>query len=219
MDTRKIGSLDVSVVGLGCNNFGMRIDEEATKAVVNAALDEGITLFDTADVYGGTRSEELLGKALGKHRSDVVIATKFGAPLDEERKGAKPGRPAPRYLAPASAANGGMRCVGDAATELANLIVVQVGDAQPCLLQLAPNVDGRLNGVDRTPDFDQHGVNQRVVESGGSVGRGLQQPVAQGLRLAQPQIKGEPRLGIEVVDLEIGHLVGGAHRSMASIAT
>jgi aryl-alcohol dehydrogenase-like predicted oxidoreductase len=90
MDTRKIGSLDVSVVGLGCNNFGMRIDADATTAVVNAALDAGITFFDTADVYGGTKSEELLGKALGKHRDEVVIATKFGAPLDEERKGAKP---------------------------------------------------------------------------------------------------------------------------------
>jgi aryl-alcohol dehydrogenase-like predicted oxidoreductase len=87
METRKIGSLDVSVVGLGCNNFGMRIDADATTAVVSAALDAGITLFDTADTYGGTRSEELLGKALGKHRGEVVIATKFGAPIDEERKG------------------------------------------------------------------------------------------------------------------------------------
>ena len=78
METRKIGSLEVSVVGVGCNNFGGRIDETATRAVVDTALDEGITLFDTADVYGDRRSEELLGKALGTRRDDVVIATKFG---------------------------------------------------------------------------------------------------------------------------------------------
>jgi len=89
--TRRIGSLDVSVVGIGCNNFGGRIDEAATKAVVDAALDAGVTLFDTADIYGGTRSEELLGRALGDRRDDAIIATKFGAPIDEARKGG--GRP------------------------------------------------------------------------------------------------------------------------------
>ncbi|XXU24013.1 aldo/keto reductase [Sorangium sp. So ce887] len=91
MEKRRIGSLDVSVVGLGCNNFGGRIDEQRTAAVVDAALDAGINFFDTADIYGGTRSEELLGRALGGRRSQVIIATKFGLPLDDERKGgAKP---------------------------------------------------------------------------------------------------------------------------------
>ncbi len=79
METRQLGSLDVSVVGLGCNNFGMRIDEERSTEVVHAALDAGITLFDTADIYGGTLSEEFLGRALGARRGDVVVATKFGA--------------------------------------------------------------------------------------------------------------------------------------------
>jgi len=79
METRKLGSLDVSVVGLGCNNFGMRIDEERSTAVVHAALDAGITLFDTADIYGGSLSEEFLGRALGQRRQEVVVATKFGA--------------------------------------------------------------------------------------------------------------------------------------------
>jgi aryl-alcohol dehydrogenase-like predicted oxidoreductase len=78
METRTIGNLTVSVVGLGCNNFGMRIDAAATQAVVDAALDAGITLFDTADIYGGARSEVLLGQALGSRRDDVVIATKWG---------------------------------------------------------------------------------------------------------------------------------------------
>ena len=87
METRSIGKLDVSVVGLGCNNFGGRIDEAASRRVVDAALDAGITLFDTADIYGGTRSEEYLGRALGTRRDDAVIATKFGGQIDEDRKG------------------------------------------------------------------------------------------------------------------------------------
>ena len=78
METRAIGRLSVSLVGVGCNNFGGRIDAAATQAVVDAALDEGINFFDTADIYGGTLSEELLGKALGSRRDDVVIATKYG---------------------------------------------------------------------------------------------------------------------------------------------
>jgi aryl-alcohol dehydrogenase-like predicted oxidoreductase len=80
---RQVGTsgLTVSVVGLGCNNFGGRIDGETTSAVVAAALDAGVTLFDTADIYGGThgQSEELLGRSLGRRRAEVVVATKFGA--------------------------------------------------------------------------------------------------------------------------------------------
>jgi aryl-alcohol dehydrogenase-like predicted oxidoreductase len=86
MDYRSLGrtGLKVSVVGLGCNNFGMRCDEEQTKAVVHKALDEGITFFDTADVYGGRgMSEELLGKTLGTNRKDIVLATKFGIPMGD----------------------------------------------------------------------------------------------------------------------------------------
>ena len=65
METRSLGALQVSVVGLGCNNFGMRCDEAQTKMVVDAALECGINFFDTADCYGGTKSEEFLGRALG----------------------------------------------------------------------------------------------------------------------------------------------------------
>ena len=90
MDTRRIGSLEVSVVGLGCNNFGRRLDAQATSAVVDAALDAGITFFDTADVYGTTKSEEYLGRALGRRRDEIVVATKFGSAVDEQRKGARP---------------------------------------------------------------------------------------------------------------------------------
>ncbi|MGH8894621.1 MAG: aldo/keto reductase [Actinomycetes bacterium] len=81
MDYRPLGrsGLLVSNIGLGCNNFGGRMDADASKAVVHAALDVGITLFDTADIYGGEgRSEEILGDALHGHRDEVVLSTKFG---------------------------------------------------------------------------------------------------------------------------------------------
>lgn len=84
METRAIGSLNVSLVGLGCNNFGMRCDEAQSTAVVHEALDAGITFFDTADVYGGTLSEQFLGRALAGRREEVVVATKFGMPLGGE---------------------------------------------------------------------------------------------------------------------------------------
>jgi aryl-alcohol dehydrogenase-like predicted oxidoreductase len=78
MRFRRLGDsgLTVSVVGIGCNNFGRRIDLEATREVVHAALDAGVTLFDTADIYG--ESEDFLGEVLGAARSDIVLATKFG---------------------------------------------------------------------------------------------------------------------------------------------
>jgi aryl-alcohol dehydrogenase-like predicted oxidoreductase len=78
--TRNVGSseLVVSVVGLGTNNFGRRIDAQAAKAVVDAALEAGITFFDTAESYGEGQSEEFLGRALGDRRDRAVIATKFG---------------------------------------------------------------------------------------------------------------------------------------------
>lgn len=87
MEKRKLGRFEVSVVGLGCNNFGSPCDEKQTKAVVGAALDIGINFFDTADVYGETLSEQYLGKALGSRRDEVVIATKFGNPLTERFQG------------------------------------------------------------------------------------------------------------------------------------
>src|SRR2546421_12877330 len=91
MQTRRIGSLTVSVVGLGCNNFGMTIDEKQSADVVHAALDAGINFFDTADMYGGTNSERFLGKALGNRRHAAVVATKFGLRANDEFSGgAKP---------------------------------------------------------------------------------------------------------------------------------
>ena len=81
MRTRSLGGtgIEVTVVGLGCNNFGRRTDEEASRAVIDAALDAGITFFDTADIYGGDgASEKIIGRALAGRRERVVLATKFG---------------------------------------------------------------------------------------------------------------------------------------------
>ena len=96
MEFRSVGGsgLRVSVAGLGCNNFGGRIDEQATQAVVSAALDAGITLFDTADSYG--QSEDFLGEVLEGRRDDVILATKFGSDVrggngkDFQARGSQP---------------------------------------------------------------------------------------------------------------------------------
>src|SRR5215217_9691355 len=75
--------LTVSIVGLGCNNFGRRLDRAGTQAVLDAALEAGVTFLDTADIYGGAgASERLIGDALGARRDRVVLATKFGMALD-----------------------------------------------------------------------------------------------------------------------------------------
>jgi aryl-alcohol dehydrogenase-like predicted oxidoreductase len=89
MDSRLIGSLEISTAGLGCGNFGIFIDEPKTRLVVDAAFDAGVRHFDTADVYGDGASEEFLGRALGTRRNEVVITTKFGAiaPPDGVRPG------------------------------------------------------------------------------------------------------------------------------------
>jgi aryl-alcohol dehydrogenase-like predicted oxidoreductase len=97
---RKLGSSDLSVpvVGIGCNAFGTRIDADQVQAVVDAALEHGATFFDTADVYGLGASEELLGRALGSRRDDVVIATKFGMDM-QGRSGDDDGRRgSPAYI-------------------------------------------------------------------------------------------------------------------------
>jgi aryl-alcohol dehydrogenase-like predicted oxidoreductase len=74
--------LEVSAVGLGCNNFGMRIDLDASRKVIHQALDAGITLFDTADIYGNMGgSETILGQVLGDRRKDIILATKFAGPM------------------------------------------------------------------------------------------------------------------------------------------
>ena len=90
MEKRKIGSLEVSLAGLGCNNFGWRIDAEGTAAVVTAAIESGINFFDTADIYGSGQSEEFLGRALKGRRDKVLIATKFGMKMADGKEGAKP---------------------------------------------------------------------------------------------------------------------------------
>lgn len=93
MDIRNLGGsgLRVSAVGIGCNNFGARLDVEGTRKVIYKAIDLGITLFDTADVYGDRGgSETAMGQVLGDKRKDIVLATKFGMQMDNDgvKKGA-----------------------------------------------------------------------------------------------------------------------------------
>jgi len=90
MQTRKVGSLQVSVVGLGCNNFGWRIDAEASAKVIDRAIESGVTFFDTADRYGKGQSEDFLGRALGKRRDQIILATKFGMEMEKGQQGASP---------------------------------------------------------------------------------------------------------------------------------
>ena len=90
MEYRRLGDsgLKVSEIGLGCNNFGMRIDQDATNAVIDAAIEHGVTFLDTADVYGGQgKSEEMMGNALKGKRHQVVLATKFASPMGPGKRG------------------------------------------------------------------------------------------------------------------------------------
>src|SRR3954447_10607076 len=89
MPTRRLGDseIEVSVLGLGCNNFGRRLHLDGTRRVIDAALEEGITFFDTADIYGGAgSSEELMGQVLGGRRDRIVLATKFGMDMGDGRE-------------------------------------------------------------------------------------------------------------------------------------
>jgi len=91
MQKRRLGTAgpEVSLVGLGCNNFGSRTDAAASRLVIDRALDLGVTLFDTADTYGNKGgSEEILGRFLGPRRRNIVLATKFGLPMGEAGSGA-----------------------------------------------------------------------------------------------------------------------------------
>ena len=132
METRRIGSLQVSVVGLGCNNFGWRIDADASAAAVNAALDAGINFFDTADIYGAGQSEEFLGRALGARRSEALIATKFGMKMDEQRCGARP-----EYVR--QAAEDSLRRLG---TDRIDLYQLHQPDAQVPIAETLGALDG-----------------------------------------------------------------------------
>ena len=90
MEKRRLGTSgpEVSLVGLGTNNFGGRTGGEAARLVVHRALDLGVTLIDTADVYGNKGgSEEILGNVLGARRKDIVLATKFGLPMNDGNSG------------------------------------------------------------------------------------------------------------------------------------
>jgi aryl-alcohol dehydrogenase-like predicted oxidoreductase len=88
MKMRRIGSLEVTDVGLGCNNFGWRVGPEASAEVIEAALEAGVNFFDTADMYGEGRSETFLGETLGTRRKNVIVATKFANKMGDGKEGA-----------------------------------------------------------------------------------------------------------------------------------
>jgi aryl-alcohol dehydrogenase-like predicted oxidoreductase len=133
MEMRKVGSLEASIAGLGCNNFGMRIDADGSQAVTRAALDAGVNHFDTAESYGGGLSEEFLGRALGARRDDAVITTKFG------------GRGGDGADAPGSATNvnravdGSLQRLG---TDRIDLYLLHVPDATTPILETLTALDG-----------------------------------------------------------------------------
>jgi aryl-alcohol dehydrogenase-like predicted oxidoreductase len=97
IETRPLGhsGIQVSAVGLGCNQFGGRLDLEGTRDVINAAISHGITFLDTADIYGATKSEQFMGEVLRNRRDEVVLATKFGMDLGDGWNGP---RGAPDYI-------------------------------------------------------------------------------------------------------------------------
>jgi len=133
MQTRRIGSLRVSAVGLGCNNFGMTIDQPRSADVVHAALDAGITFFDTADMYGGTKSEEFLGKALAGRRDQAIIATKFGMRVDASR----PGGAGPDYIR--QSVEGSLKRLG---TDRIDLYQLHTPDARVPIADTLEALDG-----------------------------------------------------------------------------
>lgn len=122
MEMRNLGrsGLKVSLAGLGCNNFGMTIDEGATRKVVDTALESGINFFDTADIYGSGNSEVFLGRALGARRHEAVISTKFGVPTGA---GANQGGASRRYVL--SAAEASLARLG---TDYIDVYIVHIPD-------------------------------------------------------------------------------------------
>ena len=140
LGTRRVGTLEVTPIGLGCNNLGARLSPDQAQRVIDAALDSGVNLFDTADSYGAGRSEELLGHTLGRRRGDVLIATKFGNPHGDVKGGA-----APTYIRQAVAAS--LRRLG---TDYIDLYQLHSPDpATPIEDTVAVLVDLRAQGVIR----------------------------------------------------------------------
>lgn len=139
MEFRQLGrsGLTVSAVGLGCNALGRGCDFATSKAIVHAALDSGVTFFDTADVYGTPRgtSEEYLGRALGSHRDEIVLASKFGNPAVEENAGSSR-----RYIR--RAVEGSLRRLG---TDRIDLFQLHASDARTPVEETLSTLESLIN--------------------------------------------------------------------------
>jgi aryl-alcohol dehydrogenase-like predicted oxidoreductase len=160
MEYRTIGSSDlrVSVVGLGCNNFGMRIGADGAQAVVDKAIDLGVNFFDTAEMYAGEHgpSEEILGKVLGDRRSDVIVATKFGMPTQMTATGINsPGSGAREYIT--NALNNSLQRLG---TDYIDLYMVHFPDPDTPAAETA----GVLNDLVKEGKIRHAGISNVSAE-------------------------------------------------------
>ncbi len=166
MQTRRLGTsdLDVSIVGLGCNNFGGRIDAAASRRVIDAALDHGITFFDTADIYADAHSESVIGEVLAGRREAVVLATKFGKPI----AGAATGRRGSRSYVLKAAEDSLRRLKTD------RIDLYQMHEPDP-----------------ETPIEETLGALEELVETGKIRWYGASNFTAEGLKAAQAAAKGE----------------------------
>lgn len=216
MRTAKLGDLEVSVVGLGCNNFGRALDEKEAARVVGAALDSGVTFFDTASNYGEGLSESFLGAALGGRRDEVVICTKFGVPVPgwEGSGGASP-----EYVSAATE-----RSLRELGTDYIDLLMVHFPDEKTPIEDTLRAMDalvvaGKARQIG-CANFDQGQLREAL---GVSAGAGLSSFVCDQMQFSlihrQPQEDGTlaacEELGISLVPyypLGSGLLTGKTRR-------
>jgi aryl-alcohol dehydrogenase-like predicted oxidoreductase len=242
MRYRRLGAsgLVVSVVGIGCNNFGRKMDEAQTRLVVDAALDHGVNLFDTADIYGTGASETLLGKALQGRRDDVVIATKFGMDMDGANGVDRGARGSRRYIV--RAVESSLRRLGtdyidlyqmhapDPATPidetlsaLTDLVragkVRYLGNSNFAGWQIA-DADWTARSTGLTPfvsaqnEFSwlKRGVEADVLPACGRFGLGMLPffPLASGLLTGKYRRGAEPPAGSRLSEARVAHRLAGA---------
>jgi len=215
MSGRRIGSVEVSLAGLGCNNFGWRIDEDGSRAVIEAALEAGVTTFDTADNYGDGLSEEFLGRALAGRRDQVVIATKFGGFRDD--LGREAGA-APAYVR--EAADASLRRLGTDRIDLLQLhspdVSTPIADTLGALGDLV--VAGKVREIGCS-NFTAEQIEEAASEAGVLAGPGFASVQnAYSVVAREPEADVLPvceRLGLGFLPywpLESGLLTGKYHR-------
>ena len=180
MDMRRIGPLKVSAVGLGCNNFGKRIDATQTERVVHAALDAGINFFDTADRYSAGTSETYLGRALRGRREEAIIATKFGKQVGD---------------VPASATEAYIRTAAEASLRRLGVDTIDLYQIHE------PHSDVPIA---ETLGALEELVRAAVAEAGVSDPRGM----GQVMKVLQPRVAGRAEGGADREQVAVGDWLG-----------